>query len=84
MDHLFSKISKLLQAARDAGAEPAEIAEMRRHFKMTTDWSPTKKRVSPEKRKARRKQQKLSRRANRGTTKGQPNRKGYRRSRARA
>ena len=69
-------ISGLLAQARDAGATPQQIAELRQGFRMQFDWSPTKKVVSAEKRKRLRKIQKESRRRNRGTGKGISNRKG--------
>ena len=65
MNDKYKEISEALEAARDADMPPDQIREMRRLFKIDTDWQPTKKRDTPEHRKARRKMQKASRRKNR-------------------
>lgn len=80
MTNIATAISGLLSQARDAGATPQQLAELRQGFRMQFDWSPTKKTVSPEKRRRLRKIQKESRRRNRGTGKGISNRKGQRHS----
>lgn len=80
MPNIGSAISNLLHQARDAGATPEQMAHLRQGFQMQFDWSPTKKRVSHEKRRRLRKIQKESRRRNRGTGKGISNRKGQRHS----
>ncbi len=59
------KISEALKAAKDADMPLDQIREMRRLFKIDADWQPTKKRDTPEHRKARRGMQKASRRKNR-------------------
>ena len=76
MANIGSAISKLLEQARDAGATPEQVNRMRQEFRMQFDWSPTKKKATPAQRKRRRLEQKASRRANRGKTKGISNRKG--------
>lgn len=70
MSKIISAISKLLTQAREAGASPQQINNLRQGFKMQYDWSPTKTSVSPEKRKRIRKLQKEARRVNRGVNRG--------------
>ena len=76
MANIGSAISKLLEQARDAGATPEQINNLRQGFKMQYDWSATKKKVTPTRRKQRRLEQKAARRRNRGKNKGISNRKG--------
>jgi hypothetical protein len=80
MANIATAISGLLRQAREAGATPQQMAELRMGFRTQFDWNPTKKRLSPAKRKHLRKIQKESRRRNRGTGKGISNRKGQRHS----
>jgi len=82
MKNIATAISSLLAQARDAGATPEQIHNLRQGFRMQFDWNPTKKRVSSAKRRRLRKIQKESRRRNRGTGKGVSNRKGARWNRA--
>lgn len=76
MANIASAISNLLSQARDAGATPQQMANLRQGFQMQYDWRPTKKTLSPEQRKKKRDMQKASRKTNRGKTKGISNRKG--------
>ena len=62
---MYEKISQALAAAKDADMPPDQIREMRQLFKMSSDWQPTKKRATPEQRKAKRKAQRVARRRNR-------------------
>ena len=78
MANIATAISGLLKQAREAGATPAQMTELRRGFQMQFDWNPTKKKIDPTKRRRLRKIQKESRRRNRGTSKGVSNRKGQR------
>jgi len=71
-----SSISTLLSQARDAGATPEQMQNLRQAFRMQFDWHPTKRRLTDAQRKKKRAIQKASRKANRGTGKGQANRKG--------
>lgn len=66
MSNMLNAISRLLTQAREAGADRAQMHELRQGFKMQYDWRPTKKTISPEKRKRLRKLQKQARRVNRG------------------
>lgn len=78
MKNPITAIGALLSQARDAGATPEQMHNLRQAFRMQFDWHPTKKRLTDEQRKKKRAIQKASRRANRGTGKGQSNRKGAR------
>lgn len=75
-DGLVKRILKAIKEARDGEDSREEIAELKRVLRLTTDWHPTKKRTNKEYRLRRRKEQKLSRRSNRGTLKGQTLQKG--------
>lgn len=66
MSKIMSAISTLLKQARDAGATPEQMANLRRGFQTQFDWHPTKKKVTQAKRKSLRKLQKEARRRNRG------------------
>ncbi len=70
MKNILNSISTLLSQARDAGAAPDQIRNLRQGFKMQFGWSPTKKTISSTKRKRIRKLQKEARRVNRGTNRG--------------
>lgn len=70
MSKIISAISNLLAQARDAGATPDQIRNIRQGFKLEYDWSPTKKRISPAKRKRLRTLQKQARRVNRASNRG--------------
>ena len=78
MSNLSTVISGLLAEARDAGATPEQMKNLRAGFRLQFGWNPTKHVPSDEERRAHRKRQKAARRANRGRHKGQSNRKGQR------
>lgn len=73
---MFEKLEKLLEKAKEEGASDQDIKDIRRYFKMTTDWNPTRKIPTDEERKRKRRAQKISRRLNRGKMKGQKCHKG--------
>lgn len=75
-DGLIKRTLKAIKEAKDGESSHAEIAELKRQLRLATDWHPTKKRKTTEYRSRRRKEQKLSRRINRGTLKGQSLQKG--------
>jgi hypothetical protein len=65
MTNIASAISTLLQQAREAGATPEQIKNLRQGFAMQYDWKPTKKTLTPADRKKKSKAQKKARKANR-------------------
>ncbi len=70
MSKVLNAISQLLTQARDAGADPTQMRELRKGFKIQFGWHPTKKSISPQKRKRLRTLQKQARRVNRASNRG--------------
>ena len=71
----IEKIKKLIQEARESGANYQTLTELRQLL-ISSGYHPTKKRPSKIYRKTKRLQQKNSRRNNRNSLKGQSCRKG--------
>lgn len=75
---VVKKIKEMIEKAREAGATPENLAELRQAL-LSTGYHPTRKVPTKAYRKAKRRQQKTSRKTNRRSHKGQKCTKGQHR-----
>lgn len=71
-----SKLRDLIKKAADDGASMEQLGQLKSLLRQQSNWHPTKKRLSKEKRIQKRKEQKQARKRNRNTFKGVSIRKG--------
>lgn len=75
---LIDRMLNMIKEAREQGATPAQLDELRKHMRLQTGFHPTKKRTTLDQRKKKRMAAKAARKVNRGLSKGYVNRKGQR------
>lgn len=77
---LIKRMLAAIAEARDMGADPDQIAQMRQMLRQQTDWHPTKKRLSKADRNTRRRAQRKSRQINQRRQRSHQITKGHRKS----
>lgn len=77
---LIKRMLAVISEAKDMGATPDQIAQMRRMLRQETNWHPTKKRLSKATRRANRQAQKKARQVNQRRQRSHQITKGHRKS----